>query len=120
MIKYSTSNQTSTKSNHKNIYKTLGNNLFKKAKASTQMMRSPKGWAVDKAILDKAIQSGLEYMVIFEEEFSLYYRSLLSDFYAYGKEIEFKNFGKQIVLPIKHWQITSPGQPFPAQLELQL
>lgn len=120
MFKYSISNPTSQHSNRKSIYKTQGNNLFKKAKASTQMMRSPKGWAVDKAILEIAIQNGLEYMVIFEEEFSLYYRSFLTDFYKYGKEIEFKNHGKQIVLPIKHWQITSPGQPFPSQLALPL
>jgi len=101
-----------------NIYRTQGNSLFKKANISTQMIRSPKGWAVDKPILDKAIQTGLDYMVIFEEEFSLYYRSLLSDFYKYGKEIEFQNYGKQIVLPLKHWQITSPGQPYPSQLAL--
>lgn len=103
-----------------NIYQEKGDALYKSAIARRHMMRSPNGWAIDKMVLMSSISKGLIYAVIFEKEFHLYYRCYLKDFLVHGLEINYKNFGEQIILPLKYWQVTSPGQPEPTQLALPL
>jgi len=104
----------------KKIYKEEGSTLSKTASESKHMMRSPKGWAIDKYVLLSAVEKGLTDIVISEVERGLCYRAKLQDFLTRGVEVNYHNFGEQIVLPLKFWQITSPGRPYVSQLSLPL
>lgn len=119
MNQYSTLCSKSPK-NIKNVYREEGNTLSKTASESKHMMRCPKGWAIDRYVLLNAIEKGLTYVEISEIEKGFSYRGKLQDFLTHGVKVNYRNFGEQIVLPIQHWEITSPGYPYISQLTLPL
>jgi hypothetical protein len=96
-----------------------GNSFCKRVKESTHMLRTPRGWAWDVAVLERAQKEGLLKTVIFEGEYKKIYQASLVDFLRYGVDIN-RGYGEQICLPIKYWTITQDSTPIAYQLELPI
>lgn len=81
--------------------------LRKKMFASRHMLRDPRGWTWDAAILDAAERAGVLTSRITDKETGAVFTAPISAFRAYGIALD-RGFGPQICLPIEHWQVSLP------------
>ena len=96
-----------------------GKAICKRVKASRHMLRTPRGWAWDVFVLERANREGLNMSIIYEKENDLVYQANLEDFWRHGAPIN-RGFGDQICLPLKYWQVTNDCAPFAQQLTLPI
>jgi hypothetical protein len=92
-----------------------GDKLTKYAKQTKHMLRSPRGWAFDVPILEQASEYGVGDVEVIDTESETTFTTQLGEFWKHGILID-RGHGRQRVLPIKYWKLSSPH--FPEQLEL--
>lgn len=83
--------------------------------ASRHLLRKPEGWASDIFVLDQLEALGVEWIQLDDAETRKVYRARVDDFRLHGIPLD-RGFGPQLVLPIRYWKTTQPGQPQYAQL----
>jgi hypothetical protein len=92
-----------------------GIKITKNAKKSMHMLHSPMGWAFDVSILEQAIEQEARNVEVVDTESETTFTTQLGEFWKHGILID-RGHGRQRVLPIKYWKLSSPH--FPEQLEL--
>ena len=80
--------------------------LVKIVRSSRHMLRDPRGWAWDEAIITQAEAQGMILTLIRDDETGKVYGAKLSDFRKYGVQVN-RGFGVQLCLPMRHWQVIS-------------
>lgn len=93
----------------------IGDTLVKRVYGSKHMLRTPKGWAVDKTSVFEAKQAGAKKIEIRDRETGIIYRSSLDSFLSYGINFD-RGFGPQIALPLDRWTVISPADATERQL----
>jgi hypothetical protein len=86
------------------VAKTIHNDqiLYKRASKSIHMLRSPLGWAFDKAILEQCQTIQVKEVWIEDKESGWIYKAPLQSFFDKGMTIE-RGHGTQICLPLLEW-----------------
>jgi hypothetical protein len=84
--------------------------LRKTAQASKHMLRRPKGWAFDSAILEAAEKQGAIHCEVKDAETGDRYTAILADFRRYGVLLD-RGHGEQVCLPLAYWHVQRPGAP---------
>ena len=80
--------------------------LVKSVRSSRHMLRDPRGWAWDEAIITEAEAQGVNYTFIRDDETGKVYGAKLSDFRKYGVRVN-RGYGVQICLPLEYWHVSS-------------
>ncbi len=83
--------------------------------ASKHLLRKPEGWASDVCVLDQLEALDVEWIQLDDAETRKVYRARVGDFRLHGIPLD-RGFGPQLVLPLRFWKTTQPGQPQYAQL----
>lgn len=81
-----------------------GDCLVKTVRSSAHMLRNPRGWTWDVAVLDDAREAGATWTRIHDEDTGRVYTASLEAFEEYGKKID-RGYGEQVCLPFKYWQV---------------
>ena|SRR3990167_5982829 len=87
--------------------------ILRKAVDGTEhMLRSPKGWAADKQIIDKAIADGAKEIRILDKKSTIVYRVTIEVFMEkkLARVLNYGSYGPQYALPLKYWEIKDPKQ----------
>ena len=93
--------------------------ICKRVNASKHMLRTPRGWAWDVFVLERANCDGFNKSIIYEMENDLVYQANLEDFWRHGVPIN-RGYGEQICLPLKYWQVSDKNAPIAQQLALPI
>ena len=72
------------------------------------MLRAPRGWALDAAVLDQLRALRVTTIVVTDAETGTVYSAPLNEFSTHGVAFE-RGFGLQLALPLDYWSID--GQP---------
>ena len=86
------------------VYKVIGNGkvLFKTCSKSKHFLHRFNSIAINYEIFTEAINKGIEYLQVFEEEDSIYYTAKISDFKLKGFNIDF-GYSEQRALNLKYF-----------------
>jgi len=76
------------------------------------MLRAPRGWALDAAVLDQLRALRVTTIVVTDAETGTVYSAPLDAFGSHGVAFD-RGFGPQLVLPLGYW--SADGQPPPAR-----
>lgn len=91
------------------------NVFYKQVHASKHLLRKPEGWASDVCVLDQLEALGVEQMCLTDRESGKRFHATVNDFRLHGIPLD-RGFGPQLVLPLRFWRTTQPGQAQYAQL----
>ncbi len=94
-----------------------GRTLTKKVRGSVHMLRQPRGWAFDAAILEAAKRDGAVAAEVRDLETGLVYWASLSAFDRWGVRFD-RGHGRQICLPLDRWQVEPAGARQPLLFEV--
>ena len=89
--------------------------FHKEVSASKHLLRKPEGWASDVCVLDQLEALGVELMCLTDRESGKRFHATVNDFQLHGIPLD-RGYGPQLVLPLKFWKTTQPGQPQVVQL----
>lgn len=89
--------------------------FHKKVCASRHLLRKPEGWASDIFVLDQLEALGVEQIWLTDRESGKRYNATVGDFRRHGIPLD-RGFGPQLVLPLRFWRTTQPGQAQVVQL----
>ena len=85
-----------------------GGVFSKRAKASTHMLRRPRGWALDADTLADLRALRVVTVTVTDVESNTTYTAPLAEFETHGVSLN-RGFGPQVCLPLGYWRID--GQP---------
>jgi len=91
-----------------------GNVLIKTVKGSKHRLRHPEAWALDMAVLQQALEQGVERVRIVDEEDGKVYEVALKTFLRKGVLFD-RGHGTQLYLEMRWWMVNAFGV---LQLEL--
>ena len=99
--------QPVTREDGKIIGNIFNDTLSKRCK-SLHMLSRPQGWALDECAIEQAQEAGVKTIIIANEDSGMVYETTLETFLANSLPID-RNYGKQLVLPIKYWKTQRAG-----------
>lgn len=89
------------------VGKIEGDTFIKHVQASKHMLKTPKGWANDKFIIDQLIELEVGLITIHDDESGKIYTTTLENLLRNGFNFN-RGFGDQICLTLNQWEVAEP------------
>lgn len=90
----------------KTIGTIYGYQFVKIASTAQHMLRDPKGWALDIAVLEQLRKARVAEVVVIDEELNKMWTAPLESYFTYGVFVD-RGSDPQSCLPIEYWQVNS-------------
>jgi hypothetical protein len=78
--------------------------LYSRVDERVHMLRSPRAWAKDRALLDEARRAGAEAVVLEDRHAARRWTAPLDVFDAHGFDLN-RGHGDQVALPVERWHV---------------
>jgi len=97
-------------SNGKLVGKVSQGKFKRRIKYSIHALQKPPALALSLDVLRQMEQAGTHEIEMTDIESGKIFRTTLAKFYRFAIPIQRGNFGRQLALPIKYWEIFSKGE----------